>query len=158
TADSSTYVSQVKGLLRIGLAVMGTDVVGGVTQLLVRLIVNRDLGVAETGYFQAASTISVTYIGFVLAAMSTDYYPRLTADIHDPIAVNRIVNRQIRVAVLLAGPVILGMSALAPWVIEWLYAPSFRPAADILRWQLVGDVLRVPCWTLGLIPLAAGQA
>ena len=47
--------------------------------------------------------------------MGTDYYPRLTATIHDPVATNRLVNEQTEVALLLAGPVLLAMLALAPW-------------------------------------------
>ena len=105
----------------------------------------------------AAATISTTYIGFVLGAMGTDYYPRLTATIHDHEAVNRLVNEQTEVALLLAGPVFLAMLGLAPWVIELLYSSSFHPAAEVLRWQVLGDVLKVCSWPLGFIILAAGD-
>jgi len=99
----------------------------------------------------------MTYIGFVLMAMGTDYYPRLTAAMHDHAAVNRMVNEQTEVALLLAGPVFLAMMGLAPWVIELLYSRSFHPAADVLRWMVLGDVLKVVSWPLGFIILAAGD-
>ena len=41
--------------------------------------------------------LGLTYIGFVLGAMSTDYYPRLTAVIHDHDVANRLVNEQTEV-------------------------------------------------------------
>jgi len=144
-------------LATLGAAFMLAGLAGTFGQLLVRTLVQRELGADALGYFQAASTISMTYIGFVLGAMSTDYYPRLTAAIHDHAAVNRMVNEQTEVALLLAGPVFLLMLGLAPWVIELLYSSSFHAAAEVLRWQILGDVLKVASWPLGFVILAAGD-
>ena len=144
-------------LAKLGAAFMVAGLAGTLGQLLVRALVQRELGSDALGYFQAAATISMTYIGFVLGAMGTDYYPRLAAAIHDHAAVNRLVNEQTEVALLLAGPVFLAMIGLAPWVIELLYASSFHPAAQVLRWQVLGDVLKVCSWPLGFIILAAGD-
>lgn len=148
---------QWRSLVRLGAAFMVAGVVVTIGQLLVRTMVQRKLGTAALGQFQAAWVISMTYIGFVLAAMGTDYYPRLTAAIHDHSAVNRMVNEQTEVALLLAGPVLLGMLALAPWVIELLYTSQFAESAQILRWQVLGDVLKVASWPMGFIILAAGD-
>lgn len=144
-------------LVTLGAAFMVAGLAGTFGQLLVRTLVQRQLGADALGYFQAASTISILYIGFVLTAMSTDYYPRLTAAIHDYAAVNRIVNEQTEVALLLASPVFLLMMGLAPWVIELLYSGSFHPAVTVLRWQVLGDILKVASWPLGFIILAAGD-
>lgn len=144
-------------LAKLGGAFMVAGLAVTVGQLLVRTLVQRQLGGDALGYFQAASTISMTYIGFVLGAMGTDYYPRLTAAIHDHAAVNRMVNEQTEVALLLAGPVFLAMLGLAPWVIELLYSSSFHAAADVLRWQILGDILKVASWPLGFIILAGGR-
>jgi O-antigen/teichoic acid export membrane protein len=148
---------QWRALATLGAAFMVAGLMGTVGQLLVRTLVQRQLGADALGYFQAASTISMTYIGFVLAAMGTDYYPRLTAAIQDHAAVNRMVNEQTEVALLLAGPVFLAMIGLAPWVIELLYSQNFHPAAAVLRWQALGDILKVASWPLGFILLAAGD-
>ncbi len=153
----SALVGQWRTLATLGAAFMLAGLAGTVAQLLVRTLVQRQLGTDALGYFQAASMISMTYIGFVLAAMGTDYYPRLTAAIHDHPAVNRMVNEQTEVALLLAGPVFLAMIGLAPWVIELLYSPSFHPAVDVLRWMVLGDILKVASWPLGFIILAAGD-
>ncbi|QJX01469.1 oligosaccharide flippase family protein [Alcanivorax sp. IO_7] len=128
----------------------------GLGMLAARSIIQRELGSVEQGYFQAAWTISMTYLGFVLGAMGTDYYPRLTSAIHDHEQVNRLVNEQIEVVLLLAGPVIVGLLGLAPWAIALLYSSEFVPATDILRWQLLGDVLKITAWPLGFVILSAG--
>lgn len=149
-------VQQWHILARLGVAFMLAGLAVTVGQLLVRNLVQRQLGTEALGYFEASWVISMTYIGFVLKAMGTDYYPRLTAVIRDHTAVNRLVNEQTEVALLLAGPVFLAMLGLAPWVIELLYSSRFSAATAVLRWQILGDILKVVSWPLGYILLAAG--
>lgn len=148
--------SEWSTMVRLGFAFMVAGLAGTVGQLAVRVLVQRELGVDALGHFQAAWAISMTYIGFVLAAMGTDYYPRLVAVIDDPPAVTRLVNEQMEVALLLAAPVLLAMLGLAPWVIELLYSDVFGPAVEIFRWQVLGDVLKIASWPLGYILAASG--
>jgi len=153
----AVLTGQWRNLARLGAAFMVAGLAVTLGQLLVRSLLQQQLGADALGYFQAAATISMTYIGFVLTAMGTDYYPRLTAAIHDHAAVNRMVNEQTEVALLLAGPVFLAMMGLAPWVIKLLYSQSFHSAAEVLGWQILGDILKVASWPLGFIILAAGN-
>ena len=150
-------LGQWRTLARLGAAFMLAGLVATLAQLLVRTMVQRQLGADALGNFQAAWQISMTYLGFVLTAMGTDYYPRLTATIHDHAATNRMVNEQTEVALLLGGGVLLAMMGLTPWVIELLYSSHFYEAAGVLRWQIIGDVLKVVSWPLGFILLASGD-
>ena len=149
--------AQWRTLARLGFAFMLSGLVMMLGQLLVRSMIQKELGLQELGYFQAAWAISMTYIGFVLGAMGADYYPRLTAAMSDHASVNRMVNEQTEVALLLAAPILLAMMALAPWVIHLLYSREFQPATDVLHWQILGDILKVASWPLGYIILAAGD-
>ena len=144
-------------LLRFGFAFVGANLVASLVQLWIRVDVGKVLGAAPLGQFQAAWTISMQYIGFVLGAMAADYYPRLTGVIHDHKAAGDLVNEQTEIAMLLSAPVFMAMMALAPWVIHLLYSAAFAPATEILRWQVMGDVLKVASWPLGFVILAAGD-
>ena len=148
---------QWRTFTRLGATFMLASLVGTVGQLAVRTIVQRELGIDALGHFQATWAISMTYIGFVLGAMGTDYYPRLTAVMNDHSSVNRMVNEQSEVALLLAGPAFLAMVGLAPWIIETMYSKQFDPSAELLRWQVLGDILKVASWPLGFVLLAAGD-
>jgi PST family polysaccharide transporter len=145
-------------LLKLGTAIMlgGLITTGG--QLAVRSLIGDQLGRAALGQFHAGWTISMTYLGLVLQAMATDYYPRLSERIHVPHAARRLVVEQTEVALLLAAPVLLTMMAAAPLIIQLLYAAEFREAADMLRWQILGDLLKLVAWPLGFVLLAAGQS
>lgn len=147
---------QWRALIRLGAAFMGAGLAVTAGQLVVRTMVQNNLGAAALGQFQAAWVISMTYVGFVLAAMGTDYYPRLTAVIRDHAAVNRMVNEQTKVGLLLAAPVFLLTLGFAPWIIKLLYSSQFSPAVEVLRWQVLGDILKMTSWPLGFILLAAG--
>ncbi|MDO9010550.1 MAG: O-antigen translocase [Gallionella sp.] len=147
---------QWQTLLRLGIPFMGAALVSTLVQLWIRVEVGNTLGAESLGYFQAAWTISMQYIGFVLAAMGADYYPRLTGVINDHKAATRLVNEQTEIALLLSAPVFIAMIGLTPWVIHLLYSSAFAPAVDVLRWQILGDVLKVASWPLGFVILAAG--
>jgi enterobacterial common antigen flippase len=86
--------------------------------------------------------------------MSQDYFPRVSAVNADPVALNNLANQQLRLVMLLTTPMVLGVLALAPFLIPIVYTPAFRPTVQILEWQLVGDILKLLSWTLSFILLA----
>jgi len=100
----------------------------------------------------------MTYVGYVLTAMATDYFPRLAAAAHDKEAANRLVNEQLEVALLGAGPIIVGMLALAPWVVTLLYSHKFGPSVAILHWQVLGDVFKVASFPIAYLMLAMSSS
>jgi len=154
--STQDLLAQWKVFLHLGIPFMGAGLVQTLVQLWIRISVSNELGLDAVGHFQAAWTISMQYIGFVLGAMGADYYPRLTAVIHDKVAASRLVNEQTEIALLLSAPVFIAMIGLAPWVVQLLYSSDFSSAVDILRWQILGDVLKVASWPMGFIILAAG--
>ncbi|MEQ1777314.1 MAG: oligosaccharide flippase family protein, partial [Nitrosomonas sp.] len=148
---------QWQAMLKLGIPIMAAGLLTLVTQLAARSIILRELGLDASGYFQAAWAISMTYVGFVLGAMGADYFPRLTAIIDDHLQARKLVNEQTEMALLLAGPVLLTMITFAPWIIHLLYAATFAPATDVLRWQVLGDILKVASFPMGFILLAMGR-
>lgn len=155
--DWQAIRQQWETMLKLGIPFMAAGLLTLATQLAARSIILRELGLDASGYFQAAWAISMTYIGFVLGAMGADYFPRLTEAINNHPRAGKLVNEQTEMALLLAGPALLAMITLAPWVIHLLYAASFAPATDVLRWQMLGDILKVASWPMGFILLAMGR-
>ncbi len=145
-----------RALWPLGLSFMAATVLALLGQLVVRALVQRELGLEAAGQFQAAWSIGMTYMGLVLGVMTSDFHPRLAGMIDNkPMAV-QLVNQQTEIAVLLCAPMVLLLLGLAPRVVHLLYTPEFAPAVDILRWQLLGDVLKVASLPLGFVLLAAG--
>ncbi|HIF9221414.1 TPA: O-antigen translocase [Photobacterium damselae] len=147
-----------KSMVALGFVYMLSGFMGEGTKLLVREILNQELDLTSVGYFQAAWSISMTYIGFVLGAMAADYYPRLTESIHDKEQAYQLVNQQTEIALVFSAPILFCMLSFAPVVIQLLYSSEFTPAIEILRWQVMGDVLKIIAWPLGFIFLSLGKA
>lgn len=141
-------------LLRFGIPYSASLFVGAGVQFALPALVLNALGETDVGYFRAAVAISVTYLGFLLNAMAFDYYPRVSAVSDQPDQLVALVNQQHRLVLLLAGPMILGLLALAPFLIPLIYDPAFTPAVEVLEWQLVGDVLKFASWTMGFVVVA----
>ena len=152
----SDLIGEWRSMITLGTSFMLSAMVMMLAQLAVRSLIQHRLGGEALGQFQASWSIGMIYLSFILGAMATDYYPRLSGAITDRAAAIRLVNEQTEVALLLCGPVLLGMLALAPWVIRLLYSREFAPAADILHWQLLGDILKVLYWPLSFVLMAIG--
>ncbi|MCG3886787.1 O-antigen translocase [Photobacterium leiognathi] len=146
-----------KSMVTLGFVYMLSGVMGESTKLLTREILNQELGLISVGYFQAAWSISMTYIGFVLGAMATDYYPRLTETINNKKKANELINQQTEIALTFSAPILFAMLSFSPIVIHLLYSKDFTPAIEILRWQIMGDILKIIAWPLGFIVLSLGK-
>jgi O-antigen/teichoic acid export membrane protein len=147
----------VPTLLKLGIPLMGVGLLTLSAQLAARAIVMRSLGVDAAGYFQASWAISMTYIGLLLGAMGQDYYPRLSGFAADRAQMRKLVDEQTEMALLLGGPILLAVVCFAPLVVHVLYSSRFGPAAEVLRWQALGDIVKLACWPMGFVLLALGR-
>jgi len=148
---------ETKRLLNFGLPVMGTAIQGSLVAYLLRLIIAEHFGLVGVGVWSAAFSISGILVNFVLNAMGTDYYPRLTSVIHDKSLVQKEVNTQLEIALLLAAPALMVTILFAPIGIELLYSGKFDESIPILRWSVYGIFGRVISWPLSYIVLAQGR-
>lgn len=148
---------EAKPLLKLGIALMLGALMAAGTQYLLRVIVVRTLGLSAAGAYHASTTLSLVYVGIILNAMLTDFYPRLSAAAQDHCQCSLLINKQIEVGLLLAVPGIVGIMTLAPFVIVVFYSSKFALAVDILRWQILGVLLQVVSWPMGFMLRAKGN-
>lgn len=142
-------------LLKLGLALMASGLMATGASYAIRVFVTRKLGFEAAGLYQSAWTLGGTYVGVILGAMGTDFYPRLTAA-KDNSTCNRLVNEQTHVGILLAAPGVVATLTLAPSVITLFYSAKFQQAVEVLRWLCLGMALRVISWPMGFIVIAKG--
>jgi len=147
----------MRNILNLGLAFMWSGLLIALVAYLIRVLIAQYLNIESVGIFSAAFLISGMFINFILAAMGADFYPRLAAVASDHNQINRMVNFQTEIGLLLAIPGIIATLALAPWVIELFFTDAFFPAIDLLRWFTLGCLGQVIAWPLGFIMLALGR-
>ncbi|HEY6272833.1 MAG TPA: oligosaccharide flippase family protein [Terriglobales bacterium] len=141
-------------LLRFGGPFTASMVIGTGVQLILPMVVLHLLSPESVGYYKAAAAISVGYLGFLVTAMSQDYYPRVSAVKDQPQALIGLINEQHRLIMLLAAPVILGTLALVPYLVPLVFSHRFTPTVEILEWQLIGDLFKFSSWTMAYAILA----
>lgn len=144
-------------MARMGFWFTVAGLISALLLLGARTHINRVLGSAALGHFQASWAISSMYLSFILQAMGTEYYPRLTGAISDREAANRMVNAQAEILILFAAPAVLALLGFTPLVVDLLYSSAFSDTVWILRWQVLGDVFKLVAWPVSFIFLAAGQ-
>ena len=142
----------------LGMAFMWSGLLMAGLDMSTRSIITRAHGLEAAGYYQAAWALSGMFAGFVLAAMGTDFYPRLTALINDHEASARAVNEQTEIGILLALPGLLATLAFGPLILELFYSNAFMPAAELMPFFILGVFGRVVSWPLGFIQLAKGSS
>jgi antigen flippase len=148
--------SEAGELLKLGSVFMASAVLTTGAAYAVRSIVGNRLGLDAAGLYQSAWALGGLYVGFILQAMGTDFYPRLTAVANNHAECNRMVNEQAEISLLLAGPGVLATLTFAPLVIALFYDTTFSGAVEPLRWICLGMALRVIAWPMGFIVLAKG--
>ena len=155
--DLRETMHEARALLSLGLVFMTSALLTAGVTYVARLIIIRDLGMVAVGHYTAAYTLAGLYVSFILQAMGTDFYPRLTAVARDNDAVNRMVNEQVEISLLLAVPGVLMTLTCSDWVLAFFYSGTFAPAAEVLRWQVLGSLGRVVSWPMGYILVAKGS-
>lgn len=147
-----------KRLVHLGLAFMWSALLVAGVALISRTWIVREFGLDANGIYQAAWSLSGMFAGFIMGAMGTDFYPRLTVVSQDNAMVNQLVNEQTEVGILLALPGLLGTLAFAPWVIQVFYSEKFLSGADLLPWFVLGIFGKVISWPMGYIMVAKGES
>lgn len=149
--------AEASELVKLGVVFMASGLATVGAAYLVRALVYRELGAHEAGLYSAAWGLAGMCISFILQAMGADFYPRLTAVVNNKEECNRLVNEQVEVGFLMAGPAILAALSLAPLGILLFYSQKFGGGVEILRWLCLGMFLRVLTWPMGFIIMAKGE-
>jgi antigen flippase len=154
----SECIREGRSMAGLGLAMMAPSILGCIVGAVTGSLIVRQLDIGANGLLSAAMGMSVLFASFILNAMESDFFPRLSAVRDDPTAMRRLVNEQTEVGILLALPGLVGTIALAPAVLTIFYTSEFAAAAALLIWQVLGVFGRITAWPASLVLLARGDS
>jgi O-antigen/teichoic acid export membrane protein len=137
-------------------AMLVTGLAASAALLTVRGNILRREGLAAAGQFGAAWDISMNHVTLVLASVQTYYLPTL-ARLRTPEERAAHISRVLSLAAPAAAAVIAVIAVAKPLLLTLFYSDAFRPAAQYLRWTLLGDYLRITAWLLSVPMLAAAD-
>jgi O-antigen/teichoic acid export membrane protein len=123
---------------------------------LIRIYIRHVGTVDEVGLYSAGFTIINTYLNLIFTAMSTDYYPRLSQVNDLEVEVNKTINQQIEMALLLITPLLLIFILFIKLIIVSLYSSSFIQMDKMLMFCSIGMAFKAVSWSIGFVFLAKG--
>jgi PST family polysaccharide transporter len=154
----SSVVSNLGVMAKLGLALFAYTILEQITFLIIRANIGNTLGIAELGYFQAGWTMAVMYLGVITGAMSSDFLPRVAERTGDYININKLINHQTEIGLLIATPVIIVMIGYTPIIIGLMYSNKFSGSVDLIRLLLLVDILKLISWPIGIALLGMGDS
>lgn len=145
---------EVAGMVRMGIALMYVSFLGFITDYIMRIYISTNSSLEMVGIFVAGSTIISSYFGIIINAMSTDYYPRISAINKDNLKLTEEVNKQSEVGLILIGPLAVLFMFIMPLFIKILYTDRFLVSIDYISYAIFGTLLLVCSNAMGMILLA----
>lgn len=149
---------QARRFIGLGITFMWSGLLTAAVAWATRALVVRQFGLDANGIYQAAWGISGLFAGFILQAMGKDFYPRLAAVANDRPTMNRLVNEQTEIGILMALPGLLATLVFSPLVIALCYTGEFAEATALLPWFVLGVLGRVLSWPVGFVQVAKGAS
>ena len=156
-----TTRNAIKGggvMLKLGIAMSINAMLGTGLAFVLRAFIRHAGGIEEVGLFAAGFTIMNTYVGMVFNAMSTDYYPRLSAVNKDNEKCRDTINQQGEIAVLILAPIILSCIIFMPFIIRLIYSDAFLPANEYISWAVLGLMFKALSFVVSYVFLAKAES
>jgi O-antigen/teichoic acid export membrane protein len=151
-------VAEGKGMLKMGFMLSLNGLITTGTSYLFRTYLSRYGGLDQVGLYNAGFAMINTYVGLIFTAMSTDYYPRLSAISHSNTLCKEAMNQQAEIAILIMAPIIMVFLVFIRWVVIILYSNKFIAVNDMILWAALGMLFKAASWVIAFILLAKGAS
>ncbi len=152
------------GIDREQMAKLGRFALIGLTSVLflplallgMRTELIEQLGWQSAGHWQAVWQISTAYLAVITTGLSVYYLPRLSR-LHTAAE----IRNELRSFYRFIFPIVIALSLTVyfcrVWILHILYTEAFAPAADLMIWQLMGDVIKISSWGMAFLLVAKGM-
>lgn len=147
-------IREGKMMMQMGIALMYVSFLVGVSDYIIRTFISNVANVDVVGLYQAGSMIINSYFGIVITALTTDYYPRISAINRNNEELQQEFNRQSEVGLLMVGSLVIIILFAMPLVVKILYTEDFMPIISFLQYAVLGVLFTVCSNALGMILLA----
>lgn len=146
-----------KIMLTLGLALSCTSIINTGSTFVLRSFISRFGVIADVGLYAAGIAIANQYVDVILQSMGSDYSPRLAAVVKDRDEFILVINRQIKLLIIIVTPLIVPFIVFIREVTLILYSDQFIPITGMIEWIMVGMFFRTISWCLSYSIIAMGE-
>ena len=144
---------EAKKLLKFSAMTLTSAAVAPISHLIVRDYLGNNLSWQEAGYWQAIWYISSMYLMVVTTTLGIYYLPKLAElTSKKEIKIELINGYKIILPIVILMAVLIYL--LRDLIIQILFSKEFIPMAELFKWQLIGDVIKLASWLLSYVMLA----
>lgn len=144
-------------LVSLGILLMANELILSLVRYAVNIFVNETGSTDDVGLYQAASSITTQYSGMVFAAMTMDFFPRLSRVAADNLALRDMVNRQNEITAIIIAPAVALLMLSSPLLIRILLTEEFFSVSPLMRWMGLGILFRALMIPMAYISFAKGR-
>ena len=145
-------------IIQLGLSMMVVSLLVTLSGYIIRAYIQKSGGLDDVGFFQAGFQIISGYFGIILSSMVVDYFPRISAINNDNIQVEKEVNQQGILTLLLILPLVVILQFLAPYIIPFLYSYEFLTTIEYVNIAIFGIIFQSGSQTMGMVLLAKNES
>lgn len=145
-------------MVRLGLAFVVAGVFASITDFLIRRYFSFYADLHVAGLYSSGYTLVMTYGAMVFSSMDNDFFPRLSSIKNVGEEMYATISRQIEVALLLVGPMVVMLVIGMPIAIPLLFRSDFAEIVNMAQVASLYLVLRAMCLPMEYISLSRGDA
>lgn len=149
---------QGRMMLVMGISMSFNGIFTTAAAYIIKAFVQNTGGLDEVGLYQAGVLIMNTYVGMVLTAIGTDYYPRLAAINRDNAKCREAASQQGEIGAMILGPMLTFCLVFMPFILQLLYSDRFLKADEYISWACLGMMLRLAAWVISYMFVAKAES
>jgi PST family polysaccharide transporter len=124
-----------------------------VSQIVLRNLLISKFGISEAGYWQASLRISEGYLMILSTSLATYYLPKLSS-----LTETKDIKNEVIKGLKFIIPIVLSSALLIflfkTVIINVLFTDSFQRVEEFIKFQLIGDVLKMTAWVFAYLMIA----
>lgn len=153
------YSDKFKLIVKLGAASLIVGLADQLSQIIIRTIIIKNLGLNSNGIYQSIYAISANYFSVLFMSLGVYLLPVLS-EIKDKSLVNIEINSTLKLTLIVVVPLICCIFIFRIFIILLFYSKEFLPSTDLLFFNFLGDYFKAFSWIIGawLIPLSRVRA
>lgn len=142
-----------KNLSKFSLMAIVSAITVPISQIILRNMITKILGIESAGYWQGIMRISDGYLLLVTTSLATYYLPKLSSLFNKNDLRKEIFDGyKIIMPIVIISCIIIFL--LKGVIVIVLFSQKFAKMTDLFLFQLIGDIFKIAAWLLAYVMLA----
>lgn len=130
-------------IVKTGIALSFATILSQLTVFVTSLYIVEHSSLTVLGYYNVGILMMVGYFSVVINAITTDYYPRISAIASDNNAIENELNKQSMVSLVICLPIFVSFIFALPFALPMLFSDEFIIAIEFIQIGVFGTLLTI---------------